>query len=114
MGSYKQGDNRVSMKLKGLIFIKHLVRGWGTDVVGKFIFTGTYSSATGEVDLLKKYIGQHTVAYKGKLNETLDKITGIWSILENESIRDEFKFSKHYNIKWARPFDKIKLPEGEV
>lgn len=40
------------------------IAGSGSDMIGPFTFTGTLSE-TGQVAMLKQYIGQHTVDYVG-------------------------------------------------
>jgi len=47
-----------------LQFEDGVIIGSGTDVIGRFAFTGAISAA-GQVALLKQYLGQHSVDYIG-------------------------------------------------
>lgn len=71
------------MGIKLLIFIKRHARGYGKDEVGDYILTGALDQGTSEVSLEKKYIGQHTVLYRGRLNVENNKIVGKWSFTDH-------------------------------
>jgi len=55
------------------------VSGDGRDVIGRFTFAGAYDVATGEVVMMKQYVGRHRVLYKGKPDGE-GSILGTWSI----------------------------------
>lgn len=53
------------------------IRGEGTDYVGPWVLEGSYEDS-GRCHWTKKYMGKHTVKYRGQLGE--QGITGSWSI----------------------------------
>jgi len=53
------------------------VTGHGTDRVGPFTINGTYDIATGRCEWTKKYLGRHSVAYRG-----VNDGHGIWGVWE--------------------------------
>lgn len=53
------------------------VSGRGRDRVGAFTITGTYDAATGRVEWTKKYVGGHSVAYRG-----VNDGRGVWGVWE--------------------------------
>lgn len=55
----------------------------GRDIVGAFIFMGSYSIETGKCDWVKQYLGQHPVDYHG-FNEGKG-IWGTWGIIDSET-----------------------------
>lgn len=55
------------------------VRGQGYDIVGAFVFRGSYGPDTGEIRMTKQYLGKHAVEYDGK-SDGEGKIVGTWSI----------------------------------
>jgi hypothetical protein len=57
------------------------ITGEGRDVVGRFTFSGEYDETTGEVRMLKQYIGKHRVLYVGRPDGE-GSIQGTWSIGE--------------------------------
>lgn len=57
------------------------VTGRGTDIVGRFVFTGEYDARTGAVRLVKQYVGKHRVVYAG-LPDGEGCIGGTWTITE--------------------------------
>lgn len=57
------------------------VTGGGHDVIGPFTFTGAYDVRTGEVVMLKQYVGRHRVLYRGAPDGE-GCIQGTWSIGE--------------------------------
>ncbi len=61
-----------------LRFANGEVEGCGRDIVGRFLFTGTYDS-NGNVTLVKQYLGRHQVIYRGRYDGE-GTIHGIWSI----------------------------------
>lgn len=70
-----------------LTFREGTIRGDGRDVVGEFLFKGTYDRETGKCWWSKRYIGKHDVAYQG-YNEG----RGIWGVWE---IASTFKGGFH-------------------
>src|SRR5215203_5605411 len=62
-----------------LRFANGRVTGEGKDVVGQFTFAGTCDEATGEVRLVKQYLGRHQVLYVGRPDGE-GSIQGTWSI----------------------------------
>jgi hypothetical protein len=55
------------------------IEGEGRDVVGPFDFTGSYDTQTGEVVMMKRYVGKHIVFYRGQPDGE-GCIAGTWSI----------------------------------
>jgi hypothetical protein len=53
------------------------VTGEGSDKVGPFTIRGTYDAATGQCAWVKKYLGKHSVSYRGVADGT-----GIWGVWE--------------------------------
>ncbi len=66
-----------------LHFANGQVTGEGKDMVGRFIFSGTYDEATGAVRMVKQYIGKHRVVYVGQPDGE-GSIQGTWNIGEYE------------------------------
>jgi hypothetical protein len=62
-----------------LQFAAGRVSGGGRDVVGRFTFSGEYDEATGEVRMVKQYLGKHQVLYIGRPDGE-GSILGTWSI----------------------------------
>ncbi len=56
------------------------VEGRGTDIIGRFTFSGTYDTH-GNVTLVKQYLGRHSVLYRGTYDGE-GTIFGHWSIGE--------------------------------
>ncbi|MEO0897934.1 MAG: hypothetical protein AAFY71_16115 [Bacteroidota bacterium] len=54
------------------------ISGSGFDVVGTFTFEGTLED-NNDVFMVKQYLGQHTVRYKGEYNGR-DHMWGVWSL----------------------------------
>lgn len=74
----QEGWGRQEMFELHLAFDQGNVRGFGQDVVGRFIFTGQYD-AQGRVVLVKQYLGRHIVHYFGhSTGEGI--IQGTWEI----------------------------------
>jgi len=69
---------RVPMSLT-LVFRDGRVDGDGSDCVGDFTVNGHYDLSSGEVTLLKQYVRQHAVEYRG-FNEEGKGIWGVWRI----------------------------------
>lgn len=67
-----------------LNFNQGRVSGDGRDMVGLFTFAGTYDEATGEIRMMKQYLGKHQVLYVGKPDGE-GSIQGTWSIGELNS-----------------------------
>ncbi len=55
------------------------IEGWGVDIVGEFTFSGQANPATGQVRMVKQYIGAHQVHYLGRLDGE-GCILGTWTI----------------------------------
>jgi hypothetical protein len=53
------------------------VEGSGADAVGPYTVAGTYDPATGRVEWRKKYMGKHSVAYRGVADAS-----GVWGVWE--------------------------------
>lgn len=62
-----------------LRFAGGAVSGEGLDAVGAFTFDGDYDEATGEVRMVKRYVGRHRVLYVGR-SDGEGCIQGTWSI----------------------------------
>lgn len=62
-----------------LHFRSGTVSGSGTDIIGEFTFRGEYDEQTGQVRLVKQYLGKHRVKYDGKPDGE-GCIIGTWSI----------------------------------
>src|SRR6476661_7263867 len=60
-----------------LIWRDGTVTGDGRDRVGPFTVDGTYDAATGRCEWTKKYVGKHSVAYRG-----VNDGNGIWGVWE--------------------------------
>lgn len=54
------------------------LKGAGKDWVGKYTVDGTYDAETGQCEWTKKYLGKHSVAYRGTNNG--QGIWGVWEI----------------------------------
>jgi hypothetical protein len=67
-----------------LTFAAGKVTGEGRDVIGRFAFSGEYTEATGEVRLVKQYIGRHQVLYVGRPDGE-GSICGTWHIGRDHS-----------------------------
>lgn len=74
----QEGFGRQPMEQFELRFDGGTITGQGTDIVGPFLFKGTYDSA-GKVDLIKQYIARHAVIYHGEPDGE-GSILGTWSI----------------------------------
>jgi hypothetical protein len=69
---------RQSMEGLTLSFAEGVITGHGTDIIGPFVFRGSYDAA-GSVSLTKHYLGKHSVHYQG-VYDGEGTIHGIWSI----------------------------------
>jgi hypothetical protein len=56
---------RQEMQAFELHFDNGTVTGQGVDIVGPFEFSGTCDESTGQVLLVKQYLGKHSVRYTG-------------------------------------------------
>lgn len=74
----QDGVGRQTMRDLFLHFDSGKITGKGHDVVGVFVFEGTYDHQ-GHVTLIKHYLGQHDVAYSGRYDGE-GTIYGQWSI----------------------------------
>ncbi len=63
-----------------LTFVEGRVTGSGSDMVGRFDFSGSYDLKTGRVVLTKQYEGAHRVAYEGANQNDGMWMWGVWSI----------------------------------
>jgi hypothetical protein len=67
-----------------LRFADGQITGDGRDVVGRFTFSGEYNEATGEVRMVKHYVGKHRVLYVGRPDGE-GSIQGTWSTGEHNN-----------------------------
>ncbi|MCS6866741.1 MAG: hypothetical protein RMJ56_09135 [Gemmataceae bacterium] len=77
----QDGWGRQAMAPLILQFAHGHVTGQGRDRVGVFTFHGDYNELTGEVRMIKQYLGQHRVVYVGQPDGE-GSIIGRWSIGE--------------------------------
>ncbi len=61
-----------------------LCRSICSDIIGKFVFTGDYDEATGQVCLVKQYLGKNNFCppHRAKLLSGEGSIQGTWHIGE--------------------------------
>lgn len=78
---HQEQYGRQSMTAFTLRFLDGEVTGEGRDIIGRFTFAGGYDIRTGEVVLLKQYVGKHRVTYRGRPDGE-GCIQGTWSIGE--------------------------------
>jgi hypothetical protein len=64
-----------------LRFADGQITGDGRDVIGRFTFSGEYNETTGEVRMVKQYIGKHRVLYVGRPDGE-GSIQGTWATSE--------------------------------
>ena len=76
----QEGWGQQPMEEFELYFSNGIVTGQGVDMVGRFTFDGEYDQQTGLLNLVKKYVGRHTVNYVGQPNGE-GAIVGRWSIV---------------------------------
>jgi len=62
-----------------LAFLSGEITGGGKDIIGRFTFTGSYDIRSGEIVMMKQYIGKHRVLYQGNPDGE-GCIQGTWSI----------------------------------
>jgi len=55
------------------------IEGSGKDIVGRFSFSGTVDEQTGNIVMVKQYIGRHRVIYRGQPDGE-GSIQGTWQI----------------------------------
>jgi hypothetical protein len=82
------------------------VRGHGRDLIGRFTFHGDFDPKTGQLRLVKQYLGKHQVLYDGKPDGE-GCICGSW-LVETEV------FGKVYSDRgpfWLRP--ELPRPTGD-
>ena len=63
-GKYTQGGRQYEMIFEEFILKNGDIESKGKDVVGEYLMQGKYDN-TGNVNMLKQYIGKHSVNYKG-------------------------------------------------
>jgi hypothetical protein len=68
----QEGMGRQKMRLS-LAFSGGKVSGFGTDIIGRFTFEGTYDLETGRCLMTKQYEGAHSVQYDG-----VNEADGMW------------------------------------
>lgn len=73
---------RQPMSAFSLHFVNGEITGGGRDVIGRFTFTGAYDIRTGDVVMMKQYVGKHRVMYRGAPDGE-GCIQGTWSIGED-------------------------------
>ena len=56
--------------------------GQGKDIIGRFSFAGEYDERTGQIRLIKQYIGKHQVLYIGEPDGE-GSVQGTWFIGES-------------------------------
>jgi hypothetical protein len=79
-GFWEQTEfGRQSMSDFRLRFHDGTITGSGTDVVGAFVFRGVFDTKTGEIRMVKQYLGKHQVLYVGQPDGE-GSIAGTWSI----------------------------------
>lgn len=62
-----------------LAFSAGKVNGKGKDIIGPFHFSGEYDEETGQIHLIKQYLGKHSVLYIGNPDGE-GCIQGTWHI----------------------------------
>jgi hypothetical protein len=72
------GYGRQLMHRLRLHFVDGRITGGGRDLIGEFVFAGTYD-AHGQVRLTKHYLGKHTVDYQGEYDGE-GTLFGRWNI----------------------------------
>lgn len=84
------------------------VSGRGTDVGGLFTFRGGYDPVSGEVHLIKQYVGKHAVEYVGRGNGE-GQIIGTWSFPGMPLIQGYTcgPFSLHPVVRGDEPIQEI-------
>ena len=75
----QEGYGRQPMRAFALRFAGGTVTGSGTDILGRFTFSGAYDVQTGRVLMVKQYIGKHAVQYNGDPDGE-GPIQGTWVI----------------------------------
>jgi hypothetical protein len=81
-GFWVQGNSgRQPMTPFFLTFTGNQVTGRGKDIIGPFVFAGEFEEATGQVRLIKQYLGKHSVLYIGQPDGE-GSIQGTWHIGE--------------------------------
>jgi hypothetical protein len=71
------------------------VTGAGIDMVGRFVFAGTFDERTGHLGLVKQYLGAHQVRYDGRPDGE-GCIHGTWRIAVEHfgtTVTDEGNFA---------------------
>lgn len=74
---------RQPMREFELIFRDGEVTGRGTDMIGRFTFAGAYDMQTGQILMVKRYIGRHSVRYAGSPDGE-GCIQGTWEITQGD------------------------------
>lgn len=77
---------RQPMREFELLFAGGNITGSGTDVIGRFTFSGAYDIQTGRVLMVKQYIGKHAVRYAGEPDGE-GCIQGRWEIAVGEHLQ---------------------------
>jgi hypothetical protein len=80
----QSGWGRQPMLPLTLRFADGLITGEGHDMVGPFTFAGEYDDSTGEVRMVKQFIGRHQVLYIGRPDGE-GSILGTWYIAHQDS-----------------------------
>jgi hypothetical protein len=62
-----------------LSFVDGVIEGSGKDIVGRFTFQGVYDPAGGAVVMTKRYLGRHSVEYRGEYDGE-GTIFGRWTL----------------------------------
>jgi hypothetical protein len=75
----QQSMGRQWMSLR-MQFKEGKVTASGSDVVGDFVFTGRYELSDGRCELIKSYLGQHDVEYRGQNQDDGLWLWGVWEL----------------------------------
>ncbi|MFO0850807.1 MAG: hypothetical protein U0871_19965 [Gemmataceae bacterium] len=78
----QKGFGKQPMEAFELHFDDGRVTGGGVDVIGRFTFSGRYGLRTGEIRLVKQYVGKHRVEYDGHPDGE-GCIGGTWTIRQS-------------------------------
>jgi hypothetical protein len=98
----QDGFGRQSMEQFTLAFHADRITGHGVDIIGPFRFDGRVDSQ-GHVQLIKRYLGRHTVIYTGEPDGE-GSILGTWSIEDDRfgiSFRGPFLMQPVRDIRAA-------------
>eukprot|EP00163_Fabomonas_tropica_P020640 TRINITY_DN36529_c0_g1_i1.p1 TRINITY_DN36529_c0_g1~~TRINITY_DN36529_c0_g1_i1.p1 ORF type:complete len:696 (+),score=179.72 TRINITY_DN36529_c0_g1_i1:63-2150(+) len=93
-GWCEMGKRRDEMNAFTLIFhTSGKVTGSGSDAVGEFDWTGTYTSATNACTLTKQYKGMHSMDFNGVYEHGKNQIIGTW-VMPGTRAKGAFELSE--------------------